>query len=244
MSLLQKCQQFFANDFKHNNLPGHVEITTEEWKTLVREHLTPIIEKELQMKQIADFVWASEYKSGMRKVVSFFKINNAYATLKWGWNFEFIPKCSGNKILWARTDKSIYTHIYEVSENFYNSDYRNKQKRKAYDKIVMSRYYFNKKSTENGFAEIVKHHQEALEYLLPTIQDYYHSTGSLEAVLDRIDLNLENKYYSFINPELVISKVFILYRLGLKEKAIFDFENISFRSEEIKNQYYKKLLLL
>lgn len=35
MSLLQKCQQFFVNDFKHNNLPGHIEITTEEWKTLV-----------------------------------------------------------------------------------------------------------------------------------------------------------------------------------------------------------------
>lgn len=83
MSLLQKCWQFLVNHFEDNHSLIHFELTATQWKALVREHLTPIIEKELQVKQIADFVWASEYNSlGMRKVISFFYLNNAYATFK------------------------------------------------------------------------------------------------------------------------------------------------------------------
>ena len=77
---------------------------------------------------------------------------------------------------------------------------------------------------------------------MSTIQEYYRSTETMELILRRIDLNLENPYYRFINPGLLISKVFILYCLKSKEKAISDFEKIPFQCEDIKNQYYKKLL--
>lgn len=243
MSLLQKCWQFLVNHFEDNHSLIHFELTATQWKALVREHLIPIIEKELQVKQIADFVWASEYNSlGMRKVISFFYLNNAYATFKWGWNFEFIPKCSGSKVVWARTDKSIYTHVYELSKDFYNSDGTNRKKREAYDRTIVSRYFVIEKNAKNVIEKIVKDHKKMLKYLLPTIQEYYRSTETMELILRRIDLNLENPYYRFINPGLLISKVFILYYLKSKEKAISDFEKIPFQCEDIKNQYYKKLL--
>ena len=78
--------------------------------------------------------------------------------------------------------------------------------------------------------------------MLPTIKKYYNATKTLESVLSRIDENLNNEYYSFINPGLAISRAFILYRLNLKEEAIADFEKIPFVSEKIRAQYYKKLL--
>lgn len=85
---------------------------------IIKEFLTPIIEKELHLKQVSDYVWANNYNDlGMRKVLSLYFMNNSYATLKWGWNFEFIPKSVGSKLVWAKTDKSIYTHIFEFSES-------------------------------------------------------------------------------------------------------------------------------
>ena len=243
MSLLQKFKQFLTDDLKGGALTLDFIITAEERKALIREHLTPVIEKELQMTQVADFIWASEYNGvGMRKVLSFFHINDAYATLKWGWNFEFVPKYSGSKIVWARTDKSIYTHVYEVSKDFYDVGGMNDKKRQARDKVIMSRYYFDEKRSNNVIAKAAKDYRETLKHLLPTIKKYYNATKTLESVLSRIDENLNNEYYSFINPGLAISRAFILYRLNLKEEAIADFEKIPFVSEKIRAQYYKKLL--
>lgn len=221
----------------------YFELSAAEWKVLIREQITPIIEKELQMKQIGDYLWASEYNSmGMRKVFSFFWINSSFATFKWGWNFKFVPKYSGGKIVWARTDKSIYTHVYELSKDFYDSSGRSERKRKARDRVIVSRIYYNENNSKDIIADMTKDFQQKLKALLPTVKRYYNSTKTLEAVLSRIDLNLESDYYSFINPELVVSRAFILYRLNLKEEALSDFEKISFTSDDIREQYYKKLL--
>ncbi|MBF1299540.1 MAG: hypothetical protein HXM97_00745 [Parvimonas sp.] len=251
MSLIQKIKYYFTGNFKNNDLPKKVELTSSkyfelsaaEWKALIREHITPIIEKELQMKQIGDYLWASEYNNiGMRKVLSFFWINSAYATFKWGWNFNFIPKYFGGKIVWARTDKSIFTHVYEVSKDFYDSSGRSERKRRAYDKVIISRIFYNENNSRDIITDMAKDFQKKLKVLIPTIKKYYKATSTLESVLRRIDLNLENYYYRFINPELVVLRVFILYRLNLKEEALSDFEKISFTSDDIREQYYKKLL--
>lgn len=251
MSLIQKIKYYFTGNFKNNDSPINVEFTPSknvelsaaEWKLLIRENITPIIEKELQMKQIGDYLWASEYNNmGMRKVLSFFWINSAYATFKWGWNFNFIPKYSRGKIVWARTDKSIFTHLYEVSKDFYDSSGRSERKRRAYDKVIISRIFYNENNSRDIITDMTKDFQKKLKVLIPTIKKYYKATSTLESVLRRIDLNLENYYYRFINPELVVLRVFILYRLNLKEEALSDFEKISFTSDDIREQYYKKLL--
>ena len=81
MSLLQKFKQFLTDELKGGGLTLDFIITAEERKALIREHLTPVIEKELQMTQVADFIWASEYNGmGMRKVLSFFHINLCRST--------------------------------------------------------------------------------------------------------------------------------------------------------------------
>lgn len=108
------------------------EFSAAQWKEILRENITPVIERELKLKQIGDVVWASDYNMGMRKVLSLFYINDAYATFSWGINFEFVPKCPGKKVVWARTDKSIYSHIYELSEKFYDvSNLNDKEKAQA-----------------------------------------------------------------------------------------------------------------
>ncbi|MCZ7695258.1 hypothetical protein, partial [Mediterraneibacter gnavus] len=84
--LSEKYQKFLQNNFLPNVQPSSLDLSAEGWKLLVKENLSPIIEKELDMTQIDDFVWATEYKNGMRKMLSFFRINDAYATFKWGWN--------------------------------------------------------------------------------------------------------------------------------------------------------------
>ncbi|MDE6110929.1 MAG: hypothetical protein K2F65_03315, partial [Eubacterium sp.] len=150
MSLLEKYQEFLVTSFSIDGKPIGVNLSSAGWKFLIKETLTPIIEKELNMKQISDYVWASDYEDGKRKVLSFFLINDAFATLKWGWNFNFIPKIVGNKAVLARTDKSIYTHTFEVSPDFYDCNIYDKKHRAARDKIIISRYDVDKKNPEKG----------------------------------------------------------------------------------------------
>lgn len=119
-ALLDQYEQFLTNNFNPGVPPLHLDLTAEGWRLLVRENLTPMIEEKLQMRQIGDYIWADGHVDGKRRVLSFFKINDAYATFQWGWNFDFVPKASGNKAVWARTDKSVYVHIFELSSDFYD----------------------------------------------------------------------------------------------------------------------------
>ena len=213
----------------------------EGWKLLVQENLTPIIEDKLQMRQIGDYIWADDYEDGKRRVLSFFKINNAYATFQWGWNFDFVPKISGNKAVWARTDKAVYTHIFELSPDFYDSEYDSvRKKKKARDKTIVSRYNIDIKNPEKGLAEKIKQHQKVFCHLLPLITEYYHATASYEGILKKIDENKKSTYYRFINSDSLISQAFIEKRLGMQEKALRDFEELPFFSESIREEYYKK----
>lgn len=45
MSLLQKFKQFLTDDLKGGGLTLDFIITAEDRKALIREHLTPVIEK-------------------------------------------------------------------------------------------------------------------------------------------------------------------------------------------------------
>ncbi|MDE6412554.1 MAG: hypothetical protein K2K42_01465 [Eubacterium sp.] len=235
MKLLEKFQEFFENKFDVK--PKSCDLTSAEWKLLIKENLTPIIEKELQMKQLSDYVWASDYEDGKRKVLSFFFINDAFATFKWGWNFDFIPKISGNKAVWARTDKSIHTHIFEVSPDFENTDQENRAVR---DKTIISRYDLYKE----GLEKKIRHYKEVLYFLLPLINAYYSATDSYEKILNRIDMNMESTYYQLLRAVSLIPKAFIEERMGKHKEALEDFNNAYFDNEKIKDEYYKKLLLL
>lgn len=241
MTLLEKYQKYLVITTPPEIQPPSYTLLAEGWKLLIRENITPMIEERLQMRQIGDYVWADEYADGRRKVLSFFKINDAYATFQWGWNFEFVPH--GNKAAWARTDKSICTHIYEVSPDFYKGqEFRKGESR---NKIIMGRYFrdqiiYHRTPENGGLEEMINHHKSVFLCVLPLITEYYHSTASYESILKRIGLNTDNGYYCFINPQMFIAQAFIEKRMGLQERAQQDFENIRFSSEDIKNLYLKK----
>ena len=77
------------------------------------------IKDEFNLIPIKNGCWADAYNDGRRRVISLFHLNTSFATFKWGWNFEYIPHYT-SKITWCRTDKSIYTHTFELSPKFIN----------------------------------------------------------------------------------------------------------------------------
>ena len=235
MKLLEKYQEFLVDNTRPGFQTVHLSLSAEGWKLLIRENLTPIIENELHMKQINDYTWADEYRDGKRRVLSFFfATSDMSATFKWGWNFDFVPKYSGGKIVWARTDKSIYTHIFEV----FPENYQGKK-----DKIMMSRGIIDIKNLEMRLDERISQHKYVFYRLLPFMTEYYSSVDSYEQILKRIDHDMENSYYRLINGACMwVTKVFIEKRMGMQEKAMQDFEELNFGSEKAKDAYLKKLL--
>lgn len=248
MTLLEKYQDFLVNHTKPEFQPVSLDLSAEGWKLMIRENLTPLIEEKLQMKQIGDYVWASEYTDGRRKVLSLFKINDAYATFKWGWNFDFVPRItSGNRIVWARTDKSVYTHIFELSEDFSGYTVPQKQehffksfftvknkKQRAREMTVISRYGIDIKNLEKGLEERIKQHKAVFCYLQPLILEYYQATATYEDILLRIEQDMQINYYRLINSDSMIVYPFIEKRMGMSENALCDFEALPFADEKIK----------
>lgn len=248
MTLLEKYQNYLMNIMPPEIQPPSYILLAEGWKMLIKENITPMIEDRLQLRQIGDYVWADEYADGRRRVLSFFKVNDGYATFQWGWNFDFVPK--GMKAAWARTDKSIYTHIYEVSPDFYTGGPEiTEESRRARDRIMMSRNYVNgkwhRKPLDNGcLQDMITHHKGVFLHVLPLITEYYRSTTSYEGILKRIELNAEDGYYCFINPKMFIAQAFIEKRMGFSEKAQYDFSHLRFPNEDVKELYLKKFNFL
>lgn len=260
MTLLEKYQDFLVNNTKPEVQPVSLNLSAAGWKLLIRENLTPLIEEKLQMRQISDYIWASEYEDGRRKVLSLFKINDAYATFQWGWNFDFVPRITrGKQIGWAKTDKSVYTHIFELSEDFsgyaVNSQIQNARKRQrnnfikrffamadkeenAREKTIISRYGIDVKNLEKGLQEKIKQHKEVFFYLLPLIEEYYQETATYEDILIRIEQDMQINYYRFINSDSMLAYPFIEKRIGMQEKALRDFESLSFADEKIKAKVF------
>ena len=251
MTLLEKYQDFLINHTKPGVQPVSLDLSAEGWKLLIRENLTPLIEEQLQMKQIGDYVWASKYADGRRKVLSLFKINDAYATFKWGWNFDFVPRLTaGNRIVRARTDKSVYTHIFELSEDFSGYAVPQKQnhflkslftvrnkKQRARERTIISRYGIDIKNLEKGLEERITQHKSVFYYLLPLIMEYYQATATYEEILIRIEQDMKINYYRLINSDSMVVYPFIEKRMGMSEKALCDFEALIFADEKIKAKF-------
>ena len=228
---------------------------------MIKENLSPLIAEKLQMTQIGDYIWASEYEDGRRKVLSLFKINDAYATFQWGWNFEFVPRItSGKRIVWARTDKSIYSHIFEVSEDFSGyaptSQMQNtkkfqkknlknllytltNKKQTAREMTIISRYGIDIKNLEKGLKERIKQHKAVILYLLPLIMEYYQETATYEGILTRIEQNMQCNYYRLLNGDCIIAYPFIEKHMGMTEKALRDFDAIPFADETMKEKIFR-----
>ena len=103
--------------------------------------------------------------------VELFHINTLFATFKWGWNFEYIPHYT-SKITWCRTDKSIYTHTFELSPKFIN--------RKGDNYTVFGKFESKYKNNSEGFQKFVSDHLKVWDTLHEAIVEYYNATSTYE----------------------------------------------------------------
>ena len=221
--------------------PGTAEsddftLTPTGWKILVDESVSELIEKELGMRYLGGYIWASEYENHRRKVVKLFLVNQSYATFQWGWNFDFIPKPSGKKLMNTRTDKSIYSHLFEVSVDFYRGT-------KNREKTILSANGNSIAQFEQSITEMAESYRKAFRYVLPTIKHFYNETNTYDKILGNIEkkLNSPNRYFRFINHEMGMVKIFIEYFIGKENLAYENFAQLEFSSEELRALWLSKL---
>lgn len=233
---LNKDYEYYKEYISNIETRENIYLNLTGFKLLIHESLTTIIEKELNMKYLGNCVWATEYDNHRRKVLQVFFINNAYATFSWGYNFDFIPKKVGKKLSNANTDKSICSHIFDVSNDFYkNTANRNK--------TVINNSGGKIDDFNNSILKMKRNYVEVFKFLLPIINEYYKRTETINDIIQDIERKLNEKdlYYRLVNSDMKITKVFIQAYYENKEKALKEFEKINFEDESIKHEYLSKL---
>lgn len=212
----------------------YVSLTPTGWKMLFSEVLSPIIEKELGLKYLGGYTWAGEYYNHRRKVLKLFLINRAYATFQWGWNFDFVPKQSGNRLVYARTDKSVGLHIFEMSEDFYNHT-------KNRGKTIISSFGGKTNCYQDSIVKMAQSYVDAFYYLLPLIKEYYQRTDTYDMILRNMDALYDNMYFRTMTDNLLVTKVFVEYYLKWYDVAMKHFNALGFEDDDIKDKYLKAL---
>lgn len=220
----------------------HYDLSAEGWRYLLTKYIDDIIYHKLGLKRIGNYIWASEYKNGKRKVLSFFFINNAYATLQWGWNFNFVPTFKSNKITYARTDKSIFTHIYEVPKEFIDGNHKER------DKVIISRYNIEIDNVKRGILKIINKHLDVINYLISRIIEYFDKTDEYSRLLKKIEhqyfIDDYCRYYRVINANIYYMIPFIKIYIGQINEALLDSKKLNFKNDEQKDYYLRHLYKL
>lgn len=182
------------------------ELMAAGWNMLLDEVLSPIIEKELGMRYLGNRVWADDYSNHRRRVLSLFQQTDLGGSFKWGWNFDFIPKMSGGKAVYVRTDKSIFTHFFENVHLNHNPD----EKFCKTSEMFFDRCNIDTLDYENAMKKKVKEHTDAFYKTLPLIKAFYEETKTYEQTVKMIDYLMEHDYYLLIQGHyLQLTKIFL-----------------------------------
>ncbi len=210
-----------------------ITLNSQGWTKLIHDMLDERILADFNLSPVKERCWARAYDNGRRPVISMFPVNDMYATFEWGWNFEYIPRISGNKCVWARTDKSIYAHTFRLSDGFINGG-----KTEGYKESVFGRMSFKK---PEEFGRIVEEIDRAYRYVNKDIKAYFEKTSTDTGMLTELETIYEHKYYKFLHPENLLVKACLENRMGMIEKAREEFEEVTFRSDQLKEEYRKKI---
>ncbi len=224
-------------DTNENDSVRWITLKTEGWKKLTHEMLDECIAEDFGLHPVKDCCWASNYDDGRRKVISIFLVNESYATIRWGWNFEYIPRISGSKCIWARTDKSIYMHTFRLPQAFING----REDHECYEKAVFGKTFYCK--PEQFDSAIVEDLETTYEFVKDHIKDYFDETKTYAGMLSELEDICKSKYYSFIHADNNLVYIAVENYLGNKEKAKEDFEKVQYfeNAEELKAEYGKKI---
>jgi len=210
-------------------------LRAEGWTKLLHSLFDGPLAADLGLRPVKDRVWADDYRDGKRRVVSLFPVNDTFSTLKWGWNFEFIPRQSGKKLIWCRTDRSIYAHTFRVSEDFYKNVVPGRKRPSVFGRSVLPG-----SNDEAGFQHLVAEHLDAMAVIRDEMRSYYERTSDYAGLLAELGAITCEKYYNFIWPENQIVRPFIEKYLGMDEKAEDDFLKIAFKDDAIRKEYYQR----
>ncbi len=190
------------------------ELNVAGWNMLLDEVLSPLVEKELGMHYLGNRIWADDYSEHRRRVLSLFQQTDLGGTFKWGWNFDFVPKISGKNAVYARTDKTIFTHFFE---NIYANHDQTKNPGKKTD-MFFDRCRIDIADYENSMKEKVEEHTNAFYKTLPLIRTFYEETKTYEQTIKMIDTLSESSYYQLIQGNgLYITKLFLQQYVGMGE---------------------------
>ena len=220
---------------RYDNGSGYEWITlnSQGWTKLIHDMLDERILADFNLSPVKERCWAGAYDNGRRPVISMFPVNDMYATFEWGWNFEYIPRISGNKCVWARTDKSIYAHTFRLSDEFINGG-----KTEGHRESVFGRKNFKRPEEFDVIVEEIDH---AYEFVKHDIKAYFEKTSKDSGMLSELESICDHKYYKFLHPENLPVKACLENRMGMIEKAREEFEEVTFRSDKLKEEYRKKI---
>lgn len=214
------------------------ELLAEGWTILLDDVFSPLIEKELGMRYIGNRVWADDYCCHRRRVLSLFQHSVLAGSFKWGWNFDFIPKVSGGKAVYARTDKSIFTHIYENCHYNHNRSIVNKSG------MFFDRCSIDIADFENSMQEKVDQHINAFYITLPLIKTFYKETETYEQTIEMIDTLLKNSYYALIQGnQLYLAYLFLQQYIGVGEDNEKHLREL-FNNERTRESFLKKFSMI
>lgn len=189
------------------------DLVVAGWNMLLDEVFSPLIEKELGMRYLGNRIWAGEYIGHRRKVLSLFQPNDLGGSFKWGWNYDFVPKMSGGRAVYARTDKSIFTHFYE------NVHGDHKITEEPFCHMEFDRCYIDIADFENSMNQKVKEYENAFYLALPLIRSFYDETETYEQTIKMINIFLENIYYFMIQGDsLYVTKLFLQQYIGIGDE--------------------------
>lgn len=187
-------------------------LTGDGWTMFMDEVFSPLIEKELGMRYMGNRVWADEYSCHRRRVLSLFLRSTLGGSFKWGWNFDFVPRITGAKAVYARTDKTIFTHFFENCH--YNHDDSVTEK----PELFFARDHVDIADFENSMQKMVDQHVGAFYATLPRIKTFYAETETYEQTVKMVDTLLQSMYYALVEGgQLWMTSYFLQQYIGVGE---------------------------
>ena len=222
---------------EYRDLYSERELKVDGWNMLLDEVFSPIIKKELGMRYIGNRIWADDYCNHRRRVLSLFQQTDLGGCFRWGWNFDFVPKMSARKAVYARTDKSLYTHFFENCHSNHNGEDEKFSKK---SEMFFDRCNIDSSDFENSMNKKIKEHTDAFYLTLPLINSFFNDTETYEQTIKMIDTLLDDDYYRLIQGNyLCLTKIFLQQYIGTGEN---NEENLRalFGNDSMRDSFLKK----
>ena len=186
------------------------ELTPSRWKELLDQAWSEPLAQRLDMTYLGGWYWAAPWKDHRRKVLRvWLQRSCTCGTFQWGWNFDFIPHISGNRLAYRRTNKAVGQELFRVPESYIRQSGRQRER-------VMAGQYFN----ELGEGALVERDRSLLTGILPALEEYYQRTEAPEMLLTEAEELEKHSWYPFVcGTQLAITRAFILAAMGRKEEG-------------------------